>query len=384
MERELKSGGRISSIDILRGLVMMIMLVDHTRERFFLHQQVLDPMDVESTDPGLFFTRLSAHLCAPVFVFLTGLSAWLYAHPLNKEPRSASSFLLKRGLFLILVEVTVVNFSWFGAYHTVYLQVIWAIGLSMIALSILSKLPRWCIGLLGFIIVFGHNALTHINFQPEESGYFLWTILHDRGYLIADGAVNVKVSYPVLPWIGVIALGYFAGPLFNAALKPKKRHQYLIMIGTLLFALLFILRGFNLYGETEDWVIHERFMFTVMDFLNYTKYPPSLDFILLTLGIGMFLLLGFEKMHSSSKWSKILRTYGSAPMFFYIIHLYVLLIIYQICVAVFGINHGSYFGVDHVWQVWVISFILFALLYYPTKKFAQFKKRSSSQLLKYF
>ena len=204
---------RISSIDMLRGLVMLLMLVDHVRERIYLHMQVSDPMTIETTSVDVFFTRMAAHLCAPVFVFLTGLSAWLYAHPSSGDVRSPSGFLFKRGLFIIAMEVTLINFSWMGEYHTLWLQVMWAIGLSMIALSVAVKLPMWLVATIGFVIVFGHDLLTPITFMPGETGYALWTILHDRGYLIADGVLKVKVSYPVLPWIGVILLGYFAGQL---------------------------------------------------------------------------------------------------------------------------------------------------------------------------
>ena len=140
-----------------------------------------------------------AHLCAPVFVFLTGISAWLYAHPSNMAPRSPSRFLFMRGLFLIALELTVINFSWMGQYDTLWLQVIWAIGISMIFLSVMAQLPTWLIGIIGFIIVFGHNLLTPINFAPGETGFTLWTILHDRAYLISEGALKIRASYPVLP-----------------------------------------------------------------------------------------------------------------------------------------------------------------------------------------
>ena len=184
---------RISSIDSMRGLVMLFMLIDHVRERIYLHMQVADPMDIESTSIDLFFTRILAHLCAPVFVFLTGLSAWLYSHQSSGEVRSSSNFLFKRGIFLIAMEVTLINFSWMGEYHTLWLQVMWAIGISMIVLAFMVKLPMWLIAAVGFIIVFGHNLLTPINFEPGETGFYLWTILHDRAYLISDG-VDLYVS----------------------------------------------------------------------------------------------------------------------------------------------------------------------------------------------
>ncbi len=160
IEVDAKTKSRIASIDIMRGLVIIIMMMDHVRERFYLHVPVSDPMDVETTSPLLFFTRYAAHLCAPVFIFLTGLSAWLYAHPAKGGFRSPTGFLFKRGLFLIFIEVTVIYFVWAASYSMVWwLQVIWAIGLSMIALSVLSKLNHWMIGALGFLIVFGHNLL---------------------------------------------------------------------------------------------------------------------------------------------------------------------------------------------------------------------------------
>jgi uncharacterized membrane protein len=207
---------RVASIDILRGLVILLMLVDHVRERFFLHKQVFDPMDINNTEPELFFTRLSAHLCAPIFVFLTGISAWLYANPSSGIKRSAPSFLLKRGLILILLEVTLINFSWFGAYNTLYLQVIWAIGLSMIALAGAAYLPRQWIITIGLAIVLGHNLLSPIQFSLGEIGYSAWTILHDRGFLMSDAQVNVKVSYPVLPWIRCWAIILFKSQFCKA------------------------------------------------------------------------------------------------------------------------------------------------------------------------
>ncbi|MCQ3830264.1 DUF1624 domain-containing protein [Microbulbifer elongatus] len=373
---------RIASIDIMRGLVIVLMLIDHVRERFYLHMQVSDPMDVNSTDPALFFTRLSAHICAPTFVFLTGLSAWLYAHPSSGNQRSASGFLFKRGLFLVLLEVTLVNFSWAGSFGTFWLQVIWVIGLSMIALSVLVMLPRWLIGAIGFAIVFGHNLLTPITFQPGEFGYSLWTILHDRGFLLDTEALRIKISYPLLPWIGVIALGYFAGPLYGRAVDAITRRKTLIGLGLGCLVLLLLLRGFNFYGETLPWETGATATQTVMSFLNFTKYPPSLDFLLLTLGIAFLLLAWFEPRKNAVL--DALEVFGSAPMFFYLLHLYVLLILYQIVIALFGPNHGDLFGVDHIGWVWLISAALIIVMYFPTRAFSRFKHSTDLWWVKYF
>mgnify|MGYP003637602331 CR=1 FL=1 len=373
---------RIASIDILRGLVMLFMLIDHVRERIYYHENVTDPMTLDSTSTELFFTRMTAHLCAPVFVFLTGLSAWLYAHPNNREPRSASSFLFKRGLFIILVECTLINFSWWGNYETLYLQVMWAIGVSMIVLALMVRTNFWLVGTLGLLIVFGHNALTFISFTPDETGYTLWTILHDRGYLIAEGAVKVKASYPVLPWIGVIFLGYFVGPLFSKAISSSKRQKLLLVGGFSCLALLLVLRGFNIYGETLPWQVGSNMIESIKSFINFTKYPPSLNFLLLTLGVASLILYALENV--DNKYSKVIETFGSAPMFFYIVHLYVLLIIYNVLSATVGTNQGDLFAVDYVWQLWAVGALLAIALYYPTKIFSAFKKQTSMAWVKYF
>ena len=373
---------RIASIDIMRGLVIVLMLVDHVREKLYLHMQVLDPMDLGNTSQDLFFTRMTAHLCAPAFVFLTGMSAWLYGNASLKGPRSPSGFLFKRGLFLVFLELTVINFSWSGSYDTLWLQVIWAIGWSMIALSVLVKLPYWLVGVLGFLIVFGHNLLTPISFAPDEFGYTLWSILHERNFLIAEGPLRIKVTYPVLPWIGVILLGYFCGPLYARAVDTIRRRKLLIAMGLGCLGTLVVLRGFNIYGETVPWVHGDTAVQTLMSFINFTKYPPSLSFLLLTLGVAFLLLTWFETQNN--KIVDALEVFGSAPMFFYIVHLYVLLAGYLVLLAIFGPNHGELYGVDQFYWVWVTSALMTLLLYFPTKAFAQFKHSTNMAWVKYF
>lgn len=390
---------RINSIDMMRGAVMLIMLLDHVRERFFFHMQVSDPMDLSSTSWGLFVSRFAAHFCAPVFVFLTGVSAWLYANRSHGEPRSARMFLIKRGLFLIALEILVINFSnlsWMVSYYTLWLQVIWVIGLSMLALAALINLPRPWMALLGFAIVFGHNLLTPIGFQPNEWAYGLWTILHDRGYLVSEGALRVKVSYPVLPWIGVILLGYVAGPLFSnkpngSHLDALARQQKLLFLGISCWVLFAVLRGFNLYGETLPWKSGAHLGETLMSVFNLTKYPPSLSFLLVTLGGMFFCLVAFERYFASSgkvdgRLARVghgLSVFGSVPMFFYILHLYVLLLLYTLAKFIFGANHGEYFGVSNIGWVWFIAGVLAIALYYPVKRFSEYKKHSTQAWIKY-
>jgi len=372
------------SIDVMRGLVIVLMMVDHVRERFFYHILVGDPINLEIVSTSLFFTRLSAHLCAPVFVFLAGLGAWLYANPKSGVTRSPSHFLFTRGLFLLVLEVVLINQSWFGEIppETIYLQVIWAIGLSMVTLSLLVKLPYWAIAAIGFLIVFGHNALVPINFAPGEFGYSLWTILHDRGVLYAGDAISIKISYPTLPWIGVILLGYSLGPLYASTVDPQERTRKLLLLGGACLLLLAVLRGFNIYGETLPWTAGNTIVDTIMSMLNYTKYPPSLDFLLLTLGISFLLMSWLDTKDNPA--TRVLRTFGQAPMFIYALHLYVLLISYRLVLATVGPNQGSLYHIDHVWQLWAITAVLAFLLYFPTRAFGQYKRKTDKTWVKYF
>ena len=232
MPNSVSNSSRLHSIDALRGLVMLFMLLDHVRETFFLHRQVGDPMDVASTEPALFLSRTLAHLCAPVFVFLTGLSAFLYGEK-HQGRRAVSAFLFKRGLFLVALELTLVNFAWtFQLPPTViYLQVIWAIGLSMLALAALLWLPRPLLAALGVLLVAGHNLLDPLHFAPGSAWHLPWAVLHDRGWIEAGDALRLRTSYPLLPWIGVIALGYAAGNWFSGATPATTRRRYLLAGG---------------------------------------------------------------------------------------------------------------------------------------------------------
>ncbi|MBL4856827.1 MAG: DUF1624 domain-containing protein, partial [Idiomarina sp.] len=281
---------RINSIDALRGLVIILMLLDHVRERFFYNHPVADPMILETTEPGLFWSRFAAHFCAPIFVFLTGLSAWLYQQKHDGSPSVAREFLWKRGLFLVILELTVINFSWFGAYETLYLQVIWVIGLCMLILGACVNLPYRLLFLLGLLIVAGHNALDFIHLNPGEWGYTAWTILHDRGYILQSDALSIRASYPLLPWIGVILLGYAAGPLYSKSFSSERRAYWLLGLTTFCLAGFLLLRGFNIYGETQAWSQQESLAATARAIFNVTKYPPSLNFLQITFA-GMFAML---------------------------------------------------------------------------------------------
>ncbi|MEW7847558.1 heparan-alpha-glucosaminide N-acetyltransferase domain-containing protein [Massilia aurea] len=369
---------RIASIDVVRGLVMLIMTIDHVRETFYLQHQVSDPMDAATTDPALFFSRLAAHFCAPMFVFLTGLSAWLYANPASGA-RSATGFLAKRGIFLILLEIVVINFAWTGTFtpQTVYLQVMWAIGLSMLALALLHRLPLMLLATVGAAIVFGHNALSGVSFAPDTWAASAWTILEQRGYLIQD-PVRVRISYPLLAWIGVILLGYACGPLYARAMLPAQRRRWLVIAGVASLLLLAVLRTWNIYGETLPWAPHDTLLRSAMSWLNFTKYPPSLDFLLLTLGVGVLVLAWIERIDAG--WVRVCAVFGGAPLFFYIAHLYLLLAAQRAAAFVLGVPRAD---IDHVWQVWLGSVLLAVLLYWPTRRFGQYKRDSGKAWVRY-
>jgi uncharacterized membrane protein len=374
---------RIAVIDVLRGLVMLIMLFDHVRETVFLHHQVGDPMDAAHVDPALFFTRLAAHVCAPMFVFLTGLSAWLYAHP-AAGPRSAAGFLFKRGLLLVVLELVLVNFAWSGAFPpaVLYLQVIWVIGLAMMALAVLHKLPLKVLIVLGVAMIAGQHLMTGLRAEQGSLGYYVLTVLLQRGYLVADGAMQIKVSYPLLPWIGVIVLGYAAGPLYAREFSAQARRRWLLALGAGSLLLLGLLRGFNLYGETLPWVAGDTALRTAMSVLNFTKYPPSLDFLLFTLGLGMLGLAWLDSVDNG--FTRACATFGGAPMFYYLLHLYLLLAIGITLTALLGANHGSRYGVEHIWQVWLLALLLMPVLYFPCRAFASYKRASKQAWVRYF
>lgn len=364
---------RLQNIDALRGVVMLFMLVDHIREAFYAQHAVTDPMSALSMEPALFFTRITSQLCAPVFVFLTGLSAWLYGQSHSK--RETSLFLVKRGAFLMALELTVVGFAWAAQKlpPTFWLQVIWAIGACMVILAALIHLPRRWQLVLGAVIVCAHNLLDPIVLTPASPFYVPWAMLHQRAVIDLGGGMVAKTTYPILPWIGVILLGYAAGPWFGKTSDPAQRRRRLLGWGVGLVAGFVLIRFLNVYGD-KPWIHTGDALRTTMSFLALTKYPPSLLFLMPTIGIGLLLLVAFERLDGEKPiaWLALL---GGAPMFFYIFHLYVLKALYFAAVAVWGLNKGQYFGFDNVGMIWLTAALLTVPLYLPARWFAEFKQR---------
>ncbi|MFA6310531.1 MAG: heparan-alpha-glucosaminide N-acetyltransferase domain-containing protein [Sterolibacterium sp.] len=366
-------GTRLLAIDALRGLVMLFMLVDHIREIAYAHHAVTDPMNAMTIEPALFFTRMTSQVVAPIFIALTGLSAYLYGQSHTK--RETSYFLVTRGLFLVFLELTLVTGAW-AAQHfppTFWLQVIWCIGLCMIVLAGLLHLPRsWQLG-LGVVIVCGHNLLDRIVLAPDSVFYLPWTVLHQRAAFEIGGGVVVKISYPVLPWIGVILLGYAIGPWFARGTEGGTRMRKLMILGWTMLLAFLLIRYVNVYGD-RPWVDTGDWLRTIMSFMAATKYPPSLMFLMPTLGFGLLFLAYFERIQQSNS-VRMLAYMGGAPMFFYVLHLYVLKILNFIAVAIWGNNQGTSFGFEHVSGIWLTALILLVPLYIPSRWFAGLKQR---------
>jgi len=373
---------RLQSLDALRGFVMVIMLIDHIRENWYLHLAVADPVNPLAVDPALFFMRIVTNLCAPIFVGLTGLGAYLYG--LNHSRAETASYLLKRGLLLMAIDVTLLTFAWTVKLPaTIWLQVIWAIGVCMIALAGLIYLPKKLLLVLGLLIVGGHNLFDGVRLLPGEPGYIAWALLHQRDLIALPFGAVARTSYPVLPWIGVIVIGYLLGSWFEPGKDSGQRVRRLLLLGVGMLAAFVVLRALNVYGD-KPWVVHDSLLHTAMGFISLTKYPPSFLFLLQTLGIGVILLALFERWEGRP-WLTALAVFGGAPMFFYIMHMYVLRALYHVAYLIWGPTHGVSFGLDDFNWIWLWYLVLLPILYVPTAWYSRLKaRRRNIAWLKYF
>ena len=333
---------RIESIDMVRGLVMVIMALDHTRDYFHFNAMAGDPMDPETTTPFLFFTRFITHFCAPIFVMLSGTSAFLYGN--KKSKKELFFFLFTRGLWLMLLEITVVRMGWtFNIFlnSSFMFQVIWAIGLCMVILSGLIWLNKNTVLAIGILIVLFHNVLDPIEIKPDNPMYILWSILHDPSP-IHVGPVHIFTLYPVLPWLGIMCVGFGLGQIFTSQFQTDRRKKILLISGVSSIVLFITLRFTNLYGNGELWSEQPSLLYTMFSFLNVEKYPPSLLFMLMTLGPACILLAFAEKI--SGKISNFFVTIGRVPLFYYILHLY---FIHLGILLVFFLNGGKLSDINY-------------------------------------
>lgn len=315
-----RSKERIYSIDFLRGVVMMIMLLDHTRD--FVHTGGFDPTDLSQTNVALFFTRWITHYCAPTFVFLSGVSIYLQKQN-GKSTRELARFLATRGLWLVILEFTVVRFgvTFNLDYGTgMFGQVIWAIGMSMIAMAALIYLPLRLVGAIGVVMILFHNLLDGIQvpFEAANFGQSIWIILHQPGNIqLFGGASSVFFLYPLIPWVGVMAAGFAFGTIYSW--ESERRRKMLFKLGGAAALLFVILRLVNFYGDPSPWTAQDTSAFTILSFLNVTKYPPSLLFLLMTLGPSIIILGIYDRIDGKAMWQRIAITFGRVPMFFYLL-----------------------------------------------------------------
>ena len=372
---------RIQSIDILRGIVMVIMALDHVRDYFHIHAWTDDPMNLETTTPALYFTRYITHFCAPTFVFLSGVS--IYLQSLRKTKPELSAFLIKRGLWLIFVELFITSLAWsFNPDYVRFpLQVIWAIGISMFILGFLIRLRYKVILGLGLLIVFGHNLLDFPEAATNFKGGFWWDLIHSgnwTSYQIIENH-NLIILYPFLPWLGLMILGYCAGKLFSTEFDIAKRKKLLNQMGVGSLVLFVILRGINIYGDPLAWSMQRDELYTFFSFMKIHKYPPSLLYMCVTIGCALLLLSYLEKLEN--RFTKIMSVFGRTAFFYYIVHIFFIHILAMISFYINGhtlteiaesesvfkwkfVIPGEGYGLIIVYAIWV--FVILCL--YPLCK----------------
>ncbi|MBL0708694.1 MAG: DUF1624 domain-containing protein [Sulfurimonas sp.] len=382
---------RFVALDVLRGLTMVIMALDHSRDFFALGFVYYAPTDIDLTNLGVFFTRWITHFAAPVFMFLAGIGLFFAS---GRRSKNELAYLaISRGVWLIFLELTLVGFFWAFSPEFIYhpkVAVLFAIGISMIFMGFLIYLPKYLIAIIALTLVFGHNLLDPISAESFGSYSWVWNLLHSPGsFYIGD--IEVKVVYPFIPWIGVMALGFLFGPVTK--MSREKRKKIFLYTGLALLAFGLVLRYTNIYGDPALWREYATFSSTMMSFLNFTKYPPSLIYLSVFIGIAMILISLFDRDLGS--WSNPLRDFGQVPFFFYVIHIPLLhlggialaTLVFGDASWLFGVPLGhSPEGFSYASQLaptyiaWVLALVL---LYYPSRWFADLKKKRKDWWLSY-
>jgi len=384
---------RILSIDILRGLVMIIMALDHTRDFFHIGAMTGDPLNPETTTGMLFFTRWITHFCAPTFVFLSGLSAYLSAQ--NKTPGKASSFLLKRGLWLIVIEIALITLglTFNPFYNFIILQVIWAIGFSMIFLALFSRISYKTVLITGLILVFGHNLFDLFPAPTNTNGGMILKIFFTAsGTILPVSSTHlVGVFYAILPWTGVMFVGYGVGAWYKKDYVAERRQRNLLVIGMLTIFVFISLRLINIYGDPAPRKEYHDLFKNLLAFFNVSKYPPSLQYTAMTIGLAMLFLAFTENLNN---WfTRVTAVYGAVPFFYYVLHFYLL---HTLLVVVFFATwytskdivqipfwfRPATFGFS-LTIVYLIWFCVVAALYLPCRWFKRYKENHKQWWLRY-
>lgn len=383
---------RLEAVDVLRGVIMIIMALDHTRDYFGDFN--VNPTAMDSTTPALFFTRWITHFCAPVFFLLTGTGAFLSLQ--KKSTAELSRFLWTRGLWLLVLEFTLGRFGLqFNLdYQVTVVLVLWALGWSMIVLSALVHLSLRSIIIFGAVLVLGHNLLDGINGAAFGAFAPLWSFLHAPGFLYRGESHVVLAAYPIIPWIGVTALGYALGAVYR--LPAEDRRRFLLRLGAGMIAAFIVIRFSNIYGDPSPWSSQPSPLFTVLSFLNTSKYPPSLLFLLMTLGPALCVLALLDR--GTPAWLRPAHTFGRVPLFYYLVH-FPLIHLFAVFAALyrFGDASGMFqspsldrfpftqppgwpFALPVVYAVWVL--VVFCM--YPLSRYwAGLKQRRKDAWLSY-
>jgi uncharacterized membrane protein len=381
---------RLVSVDVLRGLVMIIMALDHTRD--FMSYPGFPPEDMAHTNGTLFFTRVITHFCAPVFAFLAGTGAFLSTRR-GKSVQQVSHFFFTRGLWLVLLELTVIDFAW-GFVPWAHAGVIWGLGWSMVAMALIVRLPAPWIGALGLGMIATHNLLDRMSPASFGKLSWLWIFLHSPGRIPVTGNFQFSVRYVLIPWVGVMASGFAFGALL---LRPDRR-KWILTLGLSATALFFALRLPNLYGNgiaglpfgyprsAGPWSVQPTLSLTVISFFNTLKYPPSLDYLLMTLGPSLTVLGMLDNAKAERGLTRILLVYGRVPLLYYVLHLYLIHIMVILAAFVFHqpILHGSVIadgatkpvgyghGLPFIYVMWIAAV---AILYLPCRWFMEFRSQ---------
>jgi uncharacterized membrane protein len=383
---------RIGSLDLLKGLVIVIMALDHVRDYFHYDAHFVDASDPNQTYPGLYLTRFITHFCAPIFSLLAGVSACIIGR--KKTKAELSAFLLKRGLWLVFVELVIVNFAWhFNPRFTDFgFMVIWVLGVSMICLAGLIHLPSKVMLAFSLVLIFGHNLLD--NFHYNNS--FFWSLLHERNKFVISPDLQLRTSYTIIPWAGVMSLGYWFGQFYAPEFDPARRRRILNIVGLASLLLFIVLRLPNLYGDPVEWTAQDTLLKSLYSFFNITKYPVSLQYLLVTLGIAFLVLANSE--HWKGRVVEFFTVFGRVPFFFYILHLYLIHAMAMVAAQLTGFGWESMvldtlpFWDDKLkgygfslWVVYGVWFVVIALLYPLCKRFDRYKASHKDQWwLSYF
>lgn len=383
---KIKKNNRIASLDLLKGAIMIIMALDHVRDYFHFDAFFFDPTDPEKTNIGLYFTRWITHFCAPTFSLLAGVSAYLIG--IRKSKKELSFFLLKRGIWLIFIELTVVNFSWFFDIHfqTFGLFVIWSLGISMIFLAGIIYINLKNVLIFSLLMIFGHNALDSFHFGND----IFWSIIHEFNFIDLQSGRKLLVGYPIIPWIGVMSLGYYFGSYYNSEMNSTRRKRLFRIIGISSVLLFFVVRILNGYGNFQCWKNYDSILSTLFSFFNPCKYPPSISYLLMTLG-PVFIILSLTE-NLKGKIINTISVFGKVPFFYYILHIYLIHLLALITAWFTGFGWESLIIKGWVTQspllkgfgfnLWVVHLIWISIviaLYPFCKKFGYYKQNNKDK-----